>query len=50
MIMYILSSEFTSNPTSLLAANTASAFSFTVFTLPPYINTVNINRKLMCII
>ena len=50
MTMYLVLSVFTSNPTSLPATNKASAFSFRLFTLPPYINTINTNRKLMWII
>jgi hypothetical protein len=33
--MYLVLSAFTSSPISLVAANKASAFSFTVCTLPP---------------
>jgi len=48
--MYLVLSAFTSSPVFLLAASKATVFFFIVCTLPPNINIISINQKLMCTI
>jgi hypothetical protein len=48
MNMYLVSSAFTSKPTTLLVCNKGCGFLYGIYGFIQQINTINIDEKLIC--